>query len=480
MRALGRVFALVIAVTVAGAAPAAAQSTEHATSWLIPPVDGPISRHFEPPQGPYGPGHRGIDLAVPEGTPVRAAAAGTVSFAGVVAGVLAVTIDHPSGLQTTYSDLGEVQVRRGQEVGESTIIGYSARSHRGGEAGLHLGVKAGDRYLDPEAYLGPLDLSAALHLAPVRVEATDDVGRPCRELEDLQAGRLTAPNDNIAVAVAGLGSSSQDGTMFTWGPQTLGYPGNRVYRFSYAGVQGPRLHRRYTNLDTFRNLKTAARRMRDLLRQIAKRHPGAQVDLLAHSQGGVVARYFLERYAGSWDDELPHVDHFVTFDSPHGGAPAAAMAEDLDRYTLSGRVLNTLSGLWARAGGPLPDARSTAVHQLAAGSSFMDELARHEVVYGTRTLSLADPVDAIVPADRALMPSGQRRVTAPNGLWTHAKAVGSPESRALAYAFLRDAPLDCPDLWDRIGPWIGRGIGVLERVAPFGIAAAEGRLALVP
>ena len=104
-------------------------------------------------------------------------------------------------------------------------------------------------------------------------------------------------------------------------------------------------------------------------------------------------------------------------------------------------------------------------------------LARHEVVYGTRTLSLADPVDAIVPADRALMPSGQRRVTAPNGLWTHAKAVGSPESRALAYAFLRDAPLDCPDLWDRIGPWIGRGIGVLERVAPFGIAAAEGRLA---
>ena len=97
VRALGRVFALVIAVTVAGAAPAAAQSTEHATSWLIPPVDGPISRHFEPPQGPYGPGHRGIDLAVPEGTPVRAAAAGTVSFAGVVAGVLAVTIDHPSG-----------------------------------------------------------------------------------------------------------------------------------------------------------------------------------------------------------------------------------------------------------------------------------------------------------------------------------------------------------------------------------------------
>src|SRR5262245_36977721 len=65
------------------------------------PVDGAVSRAFEEPAGPYGPGHRGVDLVAPPGTPVRAAGDGTVSFAGDVAGSMHVVVAHEGGLRTS-------------------------------------------------------------------------------------------------------------------------------------------------------------------------------------------------------------------------------------------------------------------------------------------------------------------------------------------------------------------------------------------
>ena len=45
-----------------------------------PPVDGPVARSFQAPAFAYGPGHRGIDFAVPPGTPVRASGDGVVAL----------------------------------------------------------------------------------------------------------------------------------------------------------------------------------------------------------------------------------------------------------------------------------------------------------------------------------------------------------------------------------------------------------------
>src|SRR5438477_12377166 len=59
------------------------------------PVVGPVIRGFVPPDDPYGTGHRGIDIAVPFGTPVAAANAGIVAFGGWIAGTLCVSTDHP-------------------------------------------------------------------------------------------------------------------------------------------------------------------------------------------------------------------------------------------------------------------------------------------------------------------------------------------------------------------------------------------------
>ena len=127
----------------------------HATfADYVRPVIGPVARHFEPPPGPYAAGHRGIDLAVPVGTKVVAVAAGTVAFAGQVGGTNAVSIDHPDGLRSTYSYLSGVLVRAGDQVVQGTPVAYSGVGH-GAETPpvLHLGLRRGSEYLDPEPLL---------------------------------------------------------------------------------------------------------------------------------------------------------------------------------------------------------------------------------------------------------------------------------------------------------------------------------------
>jgi murein DD-endopeptidase MepM/ murein hydrolase activator NlpD len=121
---------------------------------LIPPVDGPITRHFEPPPTPYTAGHRGLDFETPRGADVLAASDGIVAFAGQVGGALFVSIDHPVGLRTTYSFLDVVLVTEGQSVAQGDRIAVSGSGHAGvTPPHLHFGLRRGSEYLDPEPYL---------------------------------------------------------------------------------------------------------------------------------------------------------------------------------------------------------------------------------------------------------------------------------------------------------------------------------------
>ena len=94
------------------------------------PVEGPVIGRFDPPGSPYGAGHRGIDIAAPLGSEVRAAASGVVAFAGPVAGALYVSIDHPDGVRSTYSWVGAVLVRRGDPVSREEAIARSGLCSR--------------------------------------------------------------------------------------------------------------------------------------------------------------------------------------------------------------------------------------------------------------------------------------------------------------------------------------------------------------
>ena len=136
----------------------------HPAVW---PVEPPaVQRAFEPPATPYGTGHRGVDLAAAPGEPVRALAAGRITFAGEVAGIAVVSIDH-DGWRSTYQPvLAEVEV--GHQVDAGEVIGRTAP--RGGHCAghcMHLGVIAAGVYRDPLLLLaGPPVLKPRLPLAP--------------------------------------------------------------------------------------------------------------------------------------------------------------------------------------------------------------------------------------------------------------------------------------------------------------------------
>ena len=153
---------IVVATAVAPSAPGSAGTW----TW---PVRGPLIGVFEPPETPFGSGHRGIDIAAPVGTTVVAVDAGVVAFAGPVGGQLFVTLDHGGGLTSTYSWLSSVMVRRGDLVARAAPIALSGRGHPGSAtAHLHLGVRLDGVYQDPLAYLGPVSVSDYIRLAPMQ------------------------------------------------------------------------------------------------------------------------------------------------------------------------------------------------------------------------------------------------------------------------------------------------------------------------
>lgn len=470
------VAAVVLAVLSASSA-LAGESATRVPRLLTPPVDAVIDRFFEPPQTRWGPGHRGLDYGVASGARIRAAGAGTVSWAGPVAGNLSVTIDHGRSLESTYSILSSLEVAQGDVVNEGRWLGTVGFDHEGAAGGLHFGVKLNDQYVDPLNYLGPIDLAGAIHLAPLVEDQPPDIpyelraaqdgagalARPCRDPVILQS-TPPPPNDNVAIAIAGFGSRTQDRTNAeiyerSNGPWVLGYPTKRVYRFSYRGVAGDTMHEPYLPVDSGAGINQSARRLGHLLASVHRRHPEANVDLFAHSQGGLVARAMLERLARSYDPLLPRVEHLVTYGTPHTGTPLAGAAADLDDETLTGSFVMDKVSDWARETSYIPDPRSRAVGQMAPGSRFVTRLAREDVAFGTRVLALAMPHDVVVPADRAVYAGKQNRILSPAGLNGHDSVVASAESRSLAYAFLRGAPESCRGGWDEWGPVLGRAIG---------------------
>lgn len=444
---------------------------------LAPPVDGIIERYFEPPASSYGPGHRGIDYGVQAGTSVRAAGSGRVSWAGPVAGNLAVTIDHGGGLETTYSILSRIDVIEGSRVSEGEFIGLAGSSHKAEAGGLHFGVKVEDEYVDPLAHLGPADVSGAIHLAPlledVRGELPHELtlahegagalARPCREPAPL-VERPAPPNDNIAVAIAGVGSYTDEGTNAKIfepgaGPGALGYRKENVFRFSYAGTKGRGLHASYSPDDTWVDIHESALKLRALLIRLRDRFPQADVDLFAHSQGGLVARVMLEYLANSYDPRLPRVEHLVTYGTPHRGSPLAVLPTDLEGTTLTGRFLIDAISDRAEDSRAIPDPESESIDQMNPDSEFLQQLASEDVAYGTRVLALAMPHDVIVPADRALYPGKLGRMLSPEGLNGHDSVVASRRGRSIAYSFLRDAPVSCRGNWDEWGATVGGAVG---------------------
>lgn len=134
-----------------------------AYAWPLAPVPAVVAP-FREPTHRFGPGHRGVDLAAAPGAAVLTAAAGTVVFAGVLAGRGVVSVQHADGLRTTYEPVIP-GVAAGGSVERGAVLGVLGAGHRGCSAAcLHWGVRR-DRttYVDPLVLLAP----RRLRLLPV-------------------------------------------------------------------------------------------------------------------------------------------------------------------------------------------------------------------------------------------------------------------------------------------------------------------------
>jgi len=102
--------------------------------------------------------HFGVDLAAMPGTPVRAAASGTVTLAhgDLYFSGKTVIIEHGLGVSTLYIHMQELKVATGDKVTQGQVIGTIGTTGRSTGPHLHWGLNWGQEYLDPATIVGPM------------------------------------------------------------------------------------------------------------------------------------------------------------------------------------------------------------------------------------------------------------------------------------------------------------------------------------
>ena len=145
-----RIRAQLAAAQSARASSAATDATP-SSHGLIWPVSGPVTSPFGYRWGRL---HAGIDIGVGYGTPIHAAASGTVVLAGWTGGYGNYTcIDHGGGLATCYAHQSSYAVSAGAHVSQGQVIGYVGSTGHSFGAHLHFEVRINGAPVDPLGYL---------------------------------------------------------------------------------------------------------------------------------------------------------------------------------------------------------------------------------------------------------------------------------------------------------------------------------------
>jgi murein DD-endopeptidase MepM/ murein hydrolase activator NlpD len=118
---------------------------------LIWPVNGTFTSPFGMRWGRL---HAGIDISVPEGTPIRAADSGTVVLMGWVGGYGNYTcVQHTGSMSTCYAHQSSFATSNGASVSQGQVIGYSGNTGNSTGPHLHFEVRIGGSPVDPMGYL---------------------------------------------------------------------------------------------------------------------------------------------------------------------------------------------------------------------------------------------------------------------------------------------------------------------------------------
>ncbi|MGI5523836.1 M23 family metallopeptidase [Micromonospora sp. CA-259024] len=137
----------------AKAKPKPTKTTKPAPAWVDPMPGAAVTSCYGPRWGTL---HAGIDLALPSGTPIRAAAAGTVTQAGDASDGYgnSVFIDHGNGYLTHYAHQSRIAVTVGQKVKAGQVIGYEGATGDATGPHLHFEVHQGMwNQIDPAPFM---------------------------------------------------------------------------------------------------------------------------------------------------------------------------------------------------------------------------------------------------------------------------------------------------------------------------------------
>ena len=127
--------------------------------------------------------HSGIDLMAPFGSPIRAAAGGTVAYAGwYFAYGLIVDIQHADGVVTRYAHMAEFApgIAPGTPVSAGQIIGQVGETGRAHGAHVHFEVRLNGQAVDPKPYLGLAACPSRPANEPLESAAAPGIGQPDR------------------------------------------------------------------------------------------------------------------------------------------------------------------------------------------------------------------------------------------------------------------------------------------------------------
>ena len=135
------------------------------TSFVYPLIGTQVSSNFGFRQHPVLKSrkhHGGIDLAAPDGAPIRAVAQGTVIFADPYKSYgRLIVIRHSGGMTTHYGHCETIRVRPGQRVKPGEIIGAVGHTGRVTGPHLHFEVRLEGIAQDPQRFISGLALPAA-------------------------------------------------------------------------------------------------------------------------------------------------------------------------------------------------------------------------------------------------------------------------------------------------------------------------------
>ena len=182
------------------------------------------------------------------------------------------------------------------------------------------------------------------------------------------------------------------------------------------------------------------------------------IDLIAHSQGGVVVDAFLLNDYSASDPTFPPLGNVVTLSSPHEGAPVATVAAQL-RGSAAGRV--ALDAAEDARG--LPPAASPSVQGLSERSKLIAGVQRGGVPEHFDVTSIGATEDVVVPATNISLPGADETTVAVSSLNQHSAIVQDPAAlRAVRAALEGRAP-----------PCVGIDTALRGAIAPVVISRIE-------